>query len=290
MRLFEYLSLFRIRHYVKNLFLFATLIFSKELFNPESIILSVAGFVLFCLLSSSVYILNDIVDIEEDRNHPIKKNRMLPSGRISVGTAWFWAVIFSLVSLVGSFSLVFEFGLVALAYWIINFGYTYFLKHVVIIDVFLIAAGFWLRILAGAYVIGQVPSQWLIICSFVITVFLGFCKRRHELVLLEGNAQNHRKVLEHYSPYFLDQMISALTSVVVISYLLYTISPHSIEFFGTENLIYSFPFVLYGLFRYLYLVHKKEQGGSPTQTLMMDSPLLIDILLWFTTVSMIIYL
>lgn len=243
---------------------------------------------LFCLLSSSIYVFNDIRDIEEDKRHPIKKNRMLPSGRISVGSAWVLFYMLTIISIAASFAIDTEFGMIAVAYFILNIAYTTFLKHIVILDVFSIAAGFLMRVVAGAFVIDVTPSTWLLVCSFLLALFLAFSKRRHELVLMESGARNHRQVLDKYTPYLLDQMIAVVTSASVVSYILYTVSPSTTEQFG-ENLIFTFPFVIYGIFRYLYLVHRHEKGGSPTQTLLMDPPLLLNIYIWFLTLVLIIY-
>ncbi len=288
-KFFEILSLIRIRHWVKNIFVFSSIVFSKELHNPDLLVKISAAFLIFCLLSSSIYVFNDIKDIEEDKNHPIKKNRMLPSGRLSVGLAWILFFVFGTVSILGSWLINIEFFTLAVTFFVLNLLYTIHLKHIVIIDVFVIATGFLIRVVAGAYAITVEPSDWLFICSFLLALFLGFCKRRHELVLLEAAAGNHRRVLEKYSPYFLDQMIAVVTSASVVSYILYTVSPETQAQFGTTNMIFTFPFVIYGIFRYLYLVHQREKGGSPTQTLMMDPPLLITIAIWLIATVLIIY-
>jgi len=188
-----------------------------------------------------------------------------------------------------SFQLKFEFGIVLLAYILINIWYTYQLKRVVILDVMTIAAGFVLRVIAGAVLIGVPTSEWLIICTILLSLFLGFSKRRHEIKILENEANTHRSVLQHYSPYFLDQMIGIVTATTVMSYALYTISDETVHKFGTKHLIYTVPFVLYGIFRYLYLVHKKDEGGDPTRLALTDLPLLFNIVLWIITVSIIIY-
>ena len=182
------------------------------------------------------------------------------------------------------------FGIIVLAYFLLNIGYSIYLKNIVIIDVVSIAAGFVLRVLGGAVIISVVASQWLILCTILLSLFLGFSKRRHELILLEDSATSHRKVLEHYSPYFLDQMIAVVTASTLICYALYTMSKDTIEKLGTSKLIYTIPFVLYGIFRYLYLVHQKEEGGSPTEIMFTDKPMIINICLWVISSVVFIYI
>lgn len=188
------------------------------------------------------------------------------------------------------FPWAFFFGIIVLAYFLLNIGYSLYLKSIVIIDVVTIAAGFVLRVLGGAVIISVAASQWLILCTILLALFLGFSKRRHELVLLEDSATNHRKVLEHYSPYFLDQMIAVVTASTVICYALYAMSKDTIEKLGTSKLIYTIPFVLYGIFRYLYLVHQKEKGGSPTEIMFTDKPMIINICLWVVSSVVFIYI
>jgi 4-hydroxybenzoate polyprenyltransferase len=183
----------------------------------------------------------------------------------------------------------FFFGIIGLVYFLLNIGYSLYLKSIVIIDVITIAAGFVLRVLGGAAVISVTASQWLVLCTILLALFLGFSKRRHELILLEDDAAGHRSVLEHYSTYFLDQMISVVTASTVICYALYTMSRDTVEKLGTSKLIYTIPFVLYGIFRYLYLVHQKEKGGSPTEVMLTDKPIIINVSLWVITVIVFIH-
>ena len=279
----------RIQQWIKNLFIFAALIFSANLFNIPDLLITLEGFFIFCLAASGVYLFNDIVDIEKDKLHPLKSKRALPSGKLSVKSAIVASAFLLLIGVFVSFQLKFEFGLVLLAYVLINIWYTYQLKRVVILDVMTIAAGFVLRVIAGAVLIGVPTSEWLIICTILLSLFLGFSKRRHEIKILENEANTHRSVLQHYSPYFLDQMIGIVTATTVMSYALYTISDETVHKFGTKHLIYTVPFVLYGIFRYLYLVHKKDEGGDPTRLALTDLPLLFNIVLWIITVSIIIY-
>ncbi|KPK64994.1 MAG: phosphoribose diphosphate--decaprenyl-phosphate phosphoribosyltransferase, partial [Planctomycetes bacterium SM23_32] len=179
---------------------------------------------------------------------------------------------------------------VGAAYLVLQGAYSLWLKNVVILDVFAIALGFVLRVVAGAVVIGVVVSPWLLICTILLALFLGLCKRRHELLMLEGGAPNHRSVLGHYSTYLLDQMISVIAAASVIAYALYTMAEQTVERFGTANLIFTVPFVLYGILRYLYLVHQRASGGDPEETLLSDKPLMADVLLWVAAVALIVYL
>ncbi len=283
------LMLLRVKQFNKNLFVFAPLIFSKRLFDWHSFSDVFVGFLLFCLASSSVYIFNDIKDIESDRQHPKKRFRPLPSGKVSVMVAIIVSATLGVVCLVFSFFLGAQFGFIVLSYMIISVFYSIILKHLVILDVMVIAAGFVLRVLGGAAIVNIYPSNWLIICTILLSLFLGFSKRRYELVLLGDAPGLHRKVLEHYSPYFLDQMISVVTAATVMSYMLYTVSEQTVVFFGTRHLIWTVPFVLYGIFRYLYLVHQKEEGSDPAEIMLKDKALLIDIFLWALSCILIIY-
>jgi 4-hydroxybenzoate polyprenyltransferase len=279
----------RFQQWIKNLFIFAALVFSANLFNVHDLLITFEGFIVFCFAASGVYLFNDVIDIEKDKLHPAKSKRALPSGKLSVNTAIFASFIFLLISVPVAFHLNLAFGIVLLLYVVINIWYTYQLKRIVILDVMTIAAGFVLRVVAGAALINVPTSEWLIICTILLSLFLGFSKRRHEIKILENDANTHRSVLQHYSPYFLDQMIGIVTATTVMSYALYTISDETVHKFGTTHLIYTVPFVLYGIFRYLYLVHKKEEGGDPTRLALTDLPLLFNIILWIITVSIIIY-
>jgi len=283
------LSSMRIQQWIKNFFIFAALIFSGNLFILKDFLLTTAGFILFSLLASGVYIFNDIIDIEHDRNHPLKSHRPLPSGKLSKSIALISSLVLILLSITVSFILKTQFAVILLIYLIINVWYSYHLKNVVILDVMTIAAGFVLRVVSGAVIIDVPTSEWLIICTILLSLFLGFSKRRHELLILENSANSHRSVLQDYSPYFLDQMIGIVTATTVMSYALYTISEETIRKFGTKNLIYTVPFVLYGIFRYLYLVHKKEKGGNPTKLMLTDIPLLLNVILWIIVAIIIIY-
>lgn len=279
----------RIQQWIKNLFLFAALVFSGNLFNARDVLLMITGFVLFSFATSGVYIFNDITDIERDKLHPVKSKRPLPSGAINKSLASTVSGLLILTGLLGAFYLREGFGFILLTYVLINVAYSLGFKNVVIIDVMSIAAGFVLRVIGGAVLIDVPISEWLIICTVLLSLFLGFSKRRHELTILESQANSHRSVLQHYSPYFLDQMIGIVTASTVMSYTLYTISSETVEKFGTNKLMYTIPFVLYGIFRYLYLVHRREEGGNPTKLALTDYPLLVNIVLWIIVAAVIIY-
>jgi len=271
----ELLKSMRPKQWTKNLLLFAGLIFDKKFTNSNLTLRAFLGFVLFCLISGAIYIINDIKDIEEDKFHPIKKKRPIASGKISISTALTFSITIIILSLISAYLLNVGFGNSALIYVILILLYSGFLKHIVILDIMIVSIGFVIRAIAGAQVIGIIFSPWLLICTMFLALFLALCKRRYELVVLSDNANIHRKVLEEYSPLFLDQMISIVTASTVISYALYTITR-----WEEKRLIYTIPFVLYGIFRYLYLVYKKGEGGSPEILLLKDKSLLLDILLW----------
>ena len=280
----------RPEQWIKNFFVFTALLFSKNLLNLSKDIDALVGFIIFCMITGCSYIINDLVDLEKDKLHPTKSQRPIASGRLNKTTAIKITTIICLVSLSFAFYINSFFGIIVLTYFLLNIGYSIYLKNIVIIDVVTIASGFVLRVLGGAVIISVTSSQWLILCTILLSLFLGFSKRRHELILLEDNATGHRKVLEHYSPYFLDQMISVVTASTLICYALYTMSKDTIEKLGTSKLIYTIPFVLYGIFRYLYLVHQKEKGGSPTEVVFTDKPMIINISLWVIASVMFIYI
>jgi 4-hydroxybenzoate polyprenyltransferase len=275
-------------HWVKNLVVFAALIFAQVYMVPGKVWLAVLTFCAFSLGTSSVYLVNDIFDRENDKKHPLKSLRPVASGALGVPTAAAVAVVCLIVAL-GITSYINTLTLATLAaYIILNFAYSTFLKHVVIIDVMAIAAGFVLRAVAGGFAIEVPISAWLLVCTTLLALFLGFGKRRHELGLLSDSAIEHRKSLEHYSTPFLDQMISVVTASTVVAYAFYTLSPEVVEKFGTHWLSLTIPFVLYGIFRYLYLIFHKEMGGSPTRLLLTDPPLLLCVILWMLSVLLVI--
>ena len=275
--------------WTKNLIIFAGLIFGQRLLDPGAIGHAVAAFVVFCALSGVVYLINDVADREADRIHPLKRFRPIASGEVPVATAIGLALVLGCAALIAAFLLRFEFGIVAAAYVGLLAMYSGPLKHIVIIDVLTIAIGFVLRAAAGAIVIAEPVSHWLLIVTILLALFLALSKRRHELVLLADGATSHRRILQEYSPYLLDQMISVVTASTLVAYAFYTVSPETIQKFNTDKLGLTLPFPLYGIFRYLYLVHQKEGGGSPSDMLLNDKPLLVCVALWAMTVALVIY-
>lgn len=289
MILVEIVKSLRPQQWIKNFFIFAPLVFSQNIFEPQLFLKTLAAFVIFCFLSGALYILNDLKDLEEDKNHPVKSQRPLAAGKLKKSHAIMSFILLSVISALSAYTLNMNFFAVALVYFLLQLAYSFFLKHVVILDVFIVAAGFFIRVIAGGYAIEVYMSSWLLICTLLLALFLSMSKRRHELVILEEGASEHRPILKEYSPYLLDQMIAVVTASTVIAYSLYTISKETVEKFGTTKLIYTVPFVLYGIFRYLYLVHQKEEGGSPEVLVLKDKPLLIDIFLWILAAGLIIY-
>ncbi len=286
----EIVKSLRFQQWIKNFFLFAPLMFSENIFNIPLLVKTIYAFTLFCILSGSAYILNDIQDLEEDKLHPLKSKRPLASGRLGKKQAFLAFLSLTILSLAGGYFLDFSFFLALLVYFLLQVAYSCWLKHVVILDVLLVALGFLIRVVAGGLAIQVQISPWLLICTLLLALFLALSKRRHELVFLQKGAEIHRPILKEYSPHLLDQMIAVVTASAVISYCLYTISTETIEKFGTKNLIITVPFVLYGIFRYLYLVHKKDEGGSPEALIIRDKPLLLAVFFWIVTAVLIIYI
>ncbi len=284
------LRLMRPGQWSKNLLIFAGIIFSGHFLDVYMLGMVVTGFFLLCLLSGCVYIINDILDLNDDRKHPVKSKRPLASGKLSVRSALTAVIFLSPVVLLLCFLLEGSFGLVCLGYFLLMICYSFFLRDIIILDIFAVACGFVLRAFAGTVLIGVEISSWLFICTTLLALFLVLSKRRHESVLLAANAHEHRPSLFEYSPHLLDQMIAVVTPSIVVTYALYTISLETVGRFGTANLKYTVPFVLYGVLRYLYLVHQKEEGGRPEKTMFSDRPLLINLILWIVSVMVIIYL
>ena len=275
--------------WTKNLIIFAALMFGQRLFDVWAVLYTLAAFIIFCALSGVVYLVNDVADREADRNHPVKCRRPIASGAVSVQLALATAGILTVLALGTAFWLKPAFAMVGALYLLLLGSYSGPLKHVVIIDVLSIAIGFVLRAIAGAVVIDVAISHWLLILTILLALFLALSKRRHELVLLADGATSHRRILQEYSPYLLDQMISVVTASTLVAYAFYTVSPETVAKFGTDGLVWTVPFPLYGIFRYLYLVHQREGGGSPAEMLLTDRPLLICVALWALTVVAIIY-
>ena len=279
----------RPKQWSKNLIIFAGLVFSQNLLNINYLGRSVAAFFIFCLLSGAVYIINDIIDREQDRRHPVKSKRPIASGTPSVSSAVIFAVIFTIASLIFAYLINLPFFLVAFAYFLLMLAYSFFLKKIVILDVLVVAIGFALRAFAGTVAISVELSVWLFLCAILLALFLAISKRRHELVLFEENATSHRLVLGEYSKLLLDQMISIVTAATIIAYSIYTIAPETVAKFHSKNLVLTIPFVLYGIFRYLYLIYQKQLGGSPERVLLEDRSLIISILAWLFSIVLILY-
>ncbi len=275
--------------WTKNLILFAALLFGERLTHLPSVLYSVGAFAVFCVLSGVVYLINDVADREADRRHPVKRHRPIASGEVPVATALAAAAVLSVGGIGAAFAIRPLFGVLAASYVALLALYSGPLKHVVIIDVLTIAIGFVLRAAAGAVAIAVAVGPWLYVLTILLALFLALSKRRHELVLLADEATGHRKILEEYSPYLLDQMISVVTASTLVAYAIYTVSPDTITKFHTHLLGLTLPFPLYGIFRYLYLVHQKEGGGSPSEMLLNDRPLLACVALWAAAVALIIY-
>lgn len=276
--------------WVKNGFVFAALIFSQSLFVWERTERVALAALLFCLNSSAFYLLNDVLDAREDRQHPGKSSRPVASGRLSPQVALAVAILLAAGSLVAAWFLDPLFLLVLAVYSLLSALYSSFLKHVMLLDVFVIAAGFVCRVVAGGVVIHVEISPWLIVCTTMLALFLALTKRRHELVSLGENAGEHRASLARYTPYFLDQLIGVVTAATLMSYSLYTLSADATAKFPGKRLELTIPFVLLGIFRYLYLVHQASEGGNPTRLLLTDRVLIAVVLLWAAAVAVIIYI
>ena len=274
--------------WIKNLVVLAALAFSKHLFDTDAAARAALAFLVFCALASAVYLVNDILDLERDRLHPAKRTRPIASGQLPVGVARIAAAVLLVVALAGSLALGPGFRICAGSYAVLGIVYSLFLKHAVILDVLTVALGFVLRAVAGAVAIGVHFSPWLVVCTLLLALFLALAKRRHELVSLD-DAAAHRSSLAEYSPYLLDQMIAVVTASCLTAYAFYTLAPETVEKYKTERLALTIPFVIYGIFRYLYLVHRHEQGGSPGDVLLTDRPLLATVALWAVAMVLIVY-
>jgi 4-hydroxybenzoate polyprenyltransferase len=279
----------RPRQYTKNVLVFAALIFARKVGDPAAVWLAVGAFTLFCLISSAVYLINDVVDAEEDRKHPDKCKRPIAAGELPVAAALGAAGVFAVAGLAGSYYVNLGLGSTAAAYLGLMLLYQFIFKQRVIFDVFAIAFGFVLRAVAGAEALQVEISPWLLVCTLLLALFLGLSKRRGEIVLLAEGAAGHRRTLEKYSLNLLDQMIAVMTASTLMSYCLYTISERTVRELGSARLMYTIPFVIYGIFRYLYLVHEHGEGGHPDRTLLTDLPLLVTVALYVIAAGLIIY-
>jgi 4-hydroxybenzoate polyprenyltransferase len=279
----------RPQQWTKNLLVLAGLVFSQSLPRPDRVARVLAAFAVFCALSGSTYLVNDVLDADRDRSHPRKRLRPVASGRLPARVALGAAAVLVLSAGTAAFLLSPLFGLVAVAYVTLLTAYSAGLKHVVIVDALVIAAGFVLRALAGVVVIDEVFSDWLLLCTILLALFLTFGKRRHELWLLEAGAVDHRPILSEYSPGLLDQMIAVVTAATLMAYALYTVAPETQAKLHTTRLPLTIPIVLYGLFRYLYLLYRRDLGGNPSEHLLTDRALLVAVALWGGAVVLVLY-
>lgn len=300
MKIFSFLRLIRVHQWVKNLFVFVPLLFSMHLFEWDYLSTTIAAFFIFCLASSAIYVINDIVDIEADKAHPVKKNRPLPSGQISKSAA---SITASLLLVVVFWLMMYfnaKFIFVVVAFVVLNVLYSFWFKNIVLLDIFSIAAGFSIRVLAGAFVIAVPISSWLILTTMFISLFLGVMKRRSELAMVseylktnvdgtEQKSTNSRKVLSQYSLNFSDQLATVAATGVIVCYALYTVAPRTVNIFNTERLIYTTPFVVFGIFRFMYLEYISGKGENTTRTLATDLPMIINFLLYITATVVVIY-
>jgi 4-hydroxybenzoate polyprenyltransferase len=275
--------------WTKNLLVFAGVLFGMRLFDVGAVARACAAFAIFCALSGAVYLFNDIVDRHSDRRHPVKARRPIASGALPVATAAVAAGTLGGAAVAGSFVLGGRFALTAVAYLGLQALYSGPLKHVVILDVLALAVGFVLRAVAGAVAVDVEISHWLLVCTLLLALFIALAKRRNELVVLADEAPDHRPILQEYSAHLLDQMIAVVTASTLVAYTFYTISPETEAKFGTDWLGLTIPFPLYGIFRYLYLMHRREGGGSPAEMLINDRPLLVCVALWALAVALILY-
>ena len=273
----------------KNSFVLAPLVFGRLLGEPRALGRGLLAVVAFCLASSAVYLVNDLKDREEDRKHPRKRLRPIAAGTLAVPVAVAAALGLVLAAAAIAYALPPAFALALGAYLAINVLYTAGMKHVVILDVMAISFGFVLRVLAGAAATGVVVSSWLILCTIFLSLFLAFSKRRHEIVLLAESATEQRRVLDDYSPAFLDQMINVVTASAVVSYALYAVAPETVQKYHTENLVYTIPMVLFGIFRYLYLTYHLTGERNPTEAILRDAPFLINMVVWGLAVIWVVY-
>jgi 4-hydroxybenzoate polyprenyltransferase len=289
MSVFDNIKCLRVRQWTKNSLLFAALIFSTHAQQAGFVVKTALAFLVFSLATGAVYIVNDLMDIDRDREHPLKKNRPIASGAVSVAMAWLQFFVIILLTVPSAFIIDREFGIVLLIYLVMQVCYSVYLKNVVILDVFIIGFGFILRVIAGAVVIDVEISNWILVCTMLLALFLALSKRRHEITLLDDKAYTHRIILREYTPYLLDQMISIVTSATLVAYMIFTLSQETIHKFG-KNMVLTVPFVLYGIFRYLYLVHRKNAGGRPEEILLTDLPLQLAVFGWVVVLVLVIYL
>lgn len=279
----------RPHQWTKNLFVLAPLLFGQKLTQPWALLSAMTAALSFCLLSSSLYLVNDVIDTEADRTHPEKRLRPVASGQLLARTALIAAFVLLALAFALAFTLGVNFGLLAITYCVVTLGYCLAFKQAIVLDGMLIAAGFVLRVVGGAIAVNVVPTHWLIVCAFLLALFLAFSKRRQELLMLSEDAAQHRNVLAQYTVSYLDRANTILLGATIVCYALYTVSPETIARFGTDKLIYGSAFVIYGLLRYLALLQNSNNGGNPSKMLVRDKPLLLAVLGWAIYNGLIIY-
>jgi 4-hydroxybenzoate polyprenyltransferase len=278
----------RPRQWAKNVFIFAALVFDEQLTQQEPLLRTIAGFVLLCAISSAVYIMNDVADVESDQQHPTKRNRPIATGQLSIPLALAYAIALAVFALAVGFALETVFGWIITLYFVLNLLYSLWLKHTPIIDVMIIAAGFVLRVAAGVALIEVARfSPWLYVCTTLLALIIGFGKRRAEIILMADGANTHRKVLDGYTIGFLDQLIVVVSASTIMAYSLYTFSAANLP--PNNRMMLTIPFVIYGVFRYLYLIHVEDAGGAPEELILSDRPLLATLILWGMLAVVILY-
>jgi 4-hydroxybenzoate polyprenyltransferase len=280
----------RPKQWTKNLLAFAAVLFARRMGDPHALANAFVAFACFCLAAGACYLVNDVMDAERDRRHPEKSRRPVASGRLSPAAAAVGAVVLMVVAVGACVAVNVDLALCVAVYIVLQLAYSFWLKHVVILDVLAIAFGFVLRAIAGALAIQVEISPWLLVCTLLLSLLLAIGKRRGELQMLDEEAANHREALGDYNPYLLDQMTAVVTSATVMAYCLYTFSERTIQDLGTTDLKYTIPFVIYGIFRYLYLVHKRGLGADPSHLLLTDRPLLATVILWVVVAGVVVYL
>lgn len=272
-------NLIRVRQWVKNLLVFAPLAFALD-FNGRALSLEIWAFIAFCLASSAVYVVNDMIDIKTDKIHPTKRLRPIASGKISIRQAIILEIVLLFLAMYVAQKLSAQLVAIVGVYYLVNLAYAIWLKKYLVLDVMIIAFGFILRVLAGAYAISVEISSWILVVTFFAALFLALGKRKNEVELLELNSKDHRKVLAGYTPDFLNQLLGVTAAITIVGYTLYTIDAETVAHFGTKQLIYTVPFVVFGIFRYFHLIYNKNSGGDPTNIFITDKPLIIDIIAW----------
>lgn len=289
MKIVKIIELIRPKQWIKNLFVFAPILFAGRLLDIPLLLQNILAFIAFCGVSSSVYVLNDIIDVESDRAHKKKRYRPVATGDVSIKQAKILFIVLLIITALISLKLSNLFILTIIAYLVNNLLYSFKIKNIVLLDVFSISAGFILRVIGGAVAINVGISSWMIITTIFISLFLGISKRRAELSGPQENLEKQRKVLSDYDIVFVDQLNTVAATGTIISYALYTVSEKAIQSFHSDKLIYTTPFVIYGIFRYLYLLHQKNLGESPTQIVTKDIPIIINCILWVIFCALIIY-